>query len=115
MSRELVVLAGLEFGQELRDSALHLGEFRNERIAVHYREITRYTANCKRWLEFLGRRGQLLVAMRGRPRNANCIKLVSSCLLPVGRMQIRPRSLIRLQLAAELGDLRNRAEPGYRV
>ncbi len=26
MSRELVVLVGLEFGQELRDSALHLGE-----------------------------------------------------------------------------------------
>jgi hypothetical protein len=41
MRHEPVVLAGLQPGQQLFDGLLHLGEFLNERIAVHYREISR--------------------------------------------------------------------------
>jgi hypothetical protein len=34
VSREFVVLAGLQPGEQLLDGLLHLGEFRNERVAV---------------------------------------------------------------------------------
>jgi hypothetical protein len=35
VSREFVVLAGLELGQQLLDGLAHLGEFLNERVPVH--------------------------------------------------------------------------------
>jgi hypothetical protein len=47
MSREPVVLAGLELGEQFLDVLLNLGEFRNERVAVHHREISRYAPRCK--------------------------------------------------------------------
>ena len=47
VSREAVVLAGLKFGQQLLDDLLHLGESLDERLAVHHRVISRYTARCK--------------------------------------------------------------------
>jgi hypothetical protein len=42
MSREVVVLAGLKFGQQLLDDLLHLGESLDERLAVPHRVISRY-------------------------------------------------------------------------
>jgi hypothetical protein len=35
MSRELVVLAGLQLGEQLPGLLLNFGEFRNERLPVH--------------------------------------------------------------------------------
>ena len=42
MSCKFVVLAGLELGQELLDVLLNLGEFRDGRLSVHHRVISRY-------------------------------------------------------------------------
>jgi hypothetical protein len=41
VSHEPVVLARLELGQQLLDGLAHFGEFLNERLAVHYRVISR--------------------------------------------------------------------------
>jgi hypothetical protein len=68
VSREFVVLTGLQMSQQLIDRLAHLSEFRNERLPVHYREISRYIARCKsHWVRravlppiclfFLDRRG----------------------------------------------------------
>ena len=43
------MLAGLQLGQQLLDGLLHLGEFRNERVAVHYREISRFDRVASRF------------------------------------------------------------------
>ena len=42
------MLASLELGQQLLDGLLDFREFRNERLSVQYREITRYTAPTQR-------------------------------------------------------------------
>jgi hypothetical protein len=55
MSRETVVLAGLELGQQLLHGLLHLREFLDKRVAVHYRVISRLSligrrASCRKFL-----------------------------------------------------------------
>jgi hypothetical protein len=47
MRDETVSLTGLQMRQQLLDGALHLGEFLNERRAVHYRVISRCSAMNK--------------------------------------------------------------------
>jgi hypothetical protein len=44
VSREIVVLARLKFGEQLLDYLLRLSEFRNERFAARYRETSRHYA-----------------------------------------------------------------------
>jgi hypothetical protein len=41
VSGEFIVLAGLQFGQELLDRSLNAGEFVEQGGSMHYREISR--------------------------------------------------------------------------
>jgi hypothetical protein len=45
VSRESVVLAGLQLRQQLLDCLLHLREFRNERLSVHL------SCNIEKWAD----------------------------------------------------------------
>jgi hypothetical protein len=48
VSREFVVLARMQLSQQLIDHLPDLGEFRDESLPVHYREITRYVSHRNR-------------------------------------------------------------------
>ena len=47
MSREFVVLARLELGEQEIDVLLNLAEFRDERLSPHHRVISRYSLACQ--------------------------------------------------------------------
>ena len=50
VSRELVVLAGLQLGQQLPDGPLHFGEFLNERLSRNQTELTAILSLRVTWL-----------------------------------------------------------------
>ena len=47
VSRKCVMLAGLELGEQLTGALLNLGEFRNERLAVHIVIVHDIASVCK--------------------------------------------------------------------